>query len=646
MSVTIQRHCVVSDPVTGLSPLQQSLLDDPHPIRIADAPTGAGKSYAFVQAMLREQQRILFIVPTRRLAQNLAQSLMSDLQAAHWSEQKARAKVSIWSSEQTAALLAKDKSNISAVRIRATDSLNTAMEGGEMIIAIAECVSDLLIRRRVSKGQAGFSVFDVIQKFNHLVFDEFHSIEARGFGLAGLFAKMVTLEHSRAKLSFLSATPINISPVLKKLGIKDQHISQLQEQLVDDGRAVHGDVQLNYAKDSLSELLRKHITEVLAEMIAGHQIVMIYNSLAELMREQSHIASILQEHGINMADCLSINSVDDTDINGKTATGFSCGRQHNPLNFKFLLATASVEMGVTFKTNLMFIEPGFSPLNFLQRYGRVARGEHQGVVYLSCNSDREPWLRQLQHWIDQHQGQRVSISDLSQHLSRSCQATFNKGICDRHFGELPNRAYWTTGLYWQAMLGHLSTKGQKRQHLLEYQSTSSRMIYQLLTTIKRLKSDTMVGAMMMDWCKRFEQQAFILRDIAQRVRIVEETGLARYASIIWLKRSTDILERFIAQEGDDSQCEFRIHGMLADYMLDKNNYIEDQIEVCFPHTQETVLLENNPELVKQWCRELKSSPMWDCYPDAMKAAEKLVRFTGIVVSNEQDVSLEASSFIL
>ena len=42
-----------------------------------------------------------------------------------------------------------------------------------------------------------------------------------------------------------------------------------------------------------------------------------------------------------------------------------------------LIATASVEMGVTFRAaNLLFMEPGFEPLNFLQRYGRAARKGH------------------------------------------------------------------------------------------------------------------------------------------------------------------------------------------------------------------------------------------------------------------------------
>ena len=48
MEVTIKRHCVPSDPQTGLSPLQTVLLESPERVRVASAPTGAGKSYAFL----------------------------------------------------------------------------------------------------------------------------------------------------------------------------------------------------------------------------------------------------------------------------------------------------------------------------------------------------------------------------------------------------------------------------------------------------------------------------------------------------------------------------------------------------------------------------------------------------------------------
>ncbi|HAI69481.1 MAG TPA: hypothetical protein DCM38_08605 [Gammaproteobacteria bacterium] len=78
MPLTIAAHCVESITTDGLSWLQHQLLTCEKPIRIADAPTGAGKSFAFQKAMIKQQQRILFIVPTKRLAQNLIRGLFDD----------------------------------------------------------------------------------------------------------------------------------------------------------------------------------------------------------------------------------------------------------------------------------------------------------------------------------------------------------------------------------------------------------------------------------------------------------------------------------------------------------------------------------------------------------------------------------------
>ena len=94
MDITVARHCVANDPVSGLSPLQQRLLDAPQKIRIANAPTGAGKSYVFQRAMI-EGKRILFIVPTRRLAQNLLAGLLDDLIRDGWDEEKASKKLAL-----------------------------------------------------------------------------------------------------------------------------------------------------------------------------------------------------------------------------------------------------------------------------------------------------------------------------------------------------------------------------------------------------------------------------------------------------------------------------------------------------------------------------------------------------------------------
>jgi CRISPR-associated endonuclease/helicase Cas3 len=191
MAIVIARHCVAQDPVTGLSPLQRALLDDPHPVRIADAPTGAGKSYAFQYALAQHQQRILFIVPTRRLAQNLAAGLARDLiEKARWPAALAEAKVALWSSDATEQLKEQGVMHIGGHRLRQIQGLDDTREGGEMIVAIPEVVSQLLLRKRLEARQADKGIFDLLANFEHIVFDEFHTIEPRGFGLAAVCAKL------------------------------------------------------------------------------------------------------------------------------------------------------------------------------------------------------------------------------------------------------------------------------------------------------------------------------------------------------------------------------------------------------------------------------------------------------------------------
>ena len=56
---------------SGLSPMQERLLRSEKHVRLVSAPTGSGKSYAFMRAVLDEGAHVLFIVPTKRLLQNL-----------------------------------------------------------------------------------------------------------------------------------------------------------------------------------------------------------------------------------------------------------------------------------------------------------------------------------------------------------------------------------------------------------------------------------------------------------------------------------------------------------------------------------------------------------------------------------------------
>ncbi|MBF0240785.1 MAG: DEAD/DEAH box helicase, partial [SAR324 cluster bacterium] len=511
--VIIQKHCVSADQQTGLSPLQEALLRQPEPVRIADAPTGAGKSYAFQYAMRHQQSRVLFIVPTKRLAQNLAGSLIHDLMHnAGFSQKNAENKVALWSGDETQKLKEQGVVNVRGLRLRQMASLDETREGGEMIFAVPETISHLLLRFREDQGLSSKSVLDFLTDFHHIVFDEFHTIEPRGFGLAGLFAVLAAhLQGIRAKISFLSATPLNLQPVLRELGVPPEKMVLLCESVGPEGRPIHGDVQLHWTEHPrLVEVLTEQAPLIQQTIQAGNQVMVIYDRLDELKRQQSELSRFVDDIGLDHHRVLIINSIDDSSQSGQSYHGFARGRQHDPDQFDLIVATASVEMGVTLRAcYFLIMEPGFAPMNFLQRYGRAARRGHDGQVWVrfsNADAQNKPWLRNLKDWMGLHEGQLVSIQELTQNLSRDWTLALppSGGEVDiQYFGELPRRAAFTTGLYWNVLMRHPSMKGHRFHYLKEHQPKTAKLLYHWIQEVRKMEGDREYGYAAKRWCDQF-----------------------------------------------------------------------------------------------------------------------------------------------
>ncbi len=664
MELTVTKHCVAQLD-SGLSPLQHALLHEPKRVRIVDAPTGAGKTYAFQKALLQDQ-RILFIVPTRRLAQNIVASLIDDLVVnAKWQPEVAEKKVQVWSSDQTAVLREQGVENIRGYRVRQMQALDNTRSGGEMIVAVPEVVSQLLHRYRLDKGQAGFSVLDVLDDFDHIVFDEFHTIEARGVGLAALFAKLASVPTDRgttgyggAKVSLLSATPLDVKPTLVTLGVPEAQIAELHEVITDTGRALHGDVRL--VLESLPDMpavLEQQLALVKEEVAQNRQVVLIYNALAALKRDMPALVRLLKGAGITADKVLVINSIDDSGENSQSGYGFHTGRRQNPDDFNVLIATASVEMGVTFRAaNVMLMEPGFAPMNFLQRYGRAARRGEDGTVVVRTDTaleDRHPWLRELSSWITAHQNQRVSIRELTEVLSREAQQQFKGETGETlYFGSLPQQAVYTSGLYWQVLLGHKSSHRHRREHLLQHQPASSKHIYALLKQFAALETDDYYREAATQWHDRLFAQALNLRNIGLRVKIIEADGRRLLVDRVWLERETDIMTRITGQYDAKDEMYFQLQADLEHYLLEDKNRASRRLTVYFPHTKRTGELEASGGLLREWVRHLQdkrdmdAEAAWDDYPEAMKAAELLVSLTGLIPGNDTDLSASTASLVM
>lgn len=657
MEVTIARHCVPQG-ADGLSPLQHDLLHHAAPVRIAAAPTGAGKSYAFQRAVL-QGQRIFFMVPTRRLAQNLVRAMLDDLTAnAGWSADKARRKVVLWTSDASAELR-EQGIQIGPHRVRQIAALDpaTALDG-ELIVAVPETLSHLLVSRRLAAGQSSVGLFDLLNGFEHIVFDEFHTIEPRGFGLAAVIARAAISDNARAKVSFLSATPLEIRPVLEKLGCPAEGIVDLQEALSETGRAVHGDVQLCLEEsDSLADLLEAYGGLMADEIRQGRQVVAIYNALADLQRQIPRLERLAEHLGLDPARVLLVNSIDDSRQGQTTHTRFATGRQRDPEAYDLLLATASVEMGVTFNANLLFMEPGFSPLNFLQRYGRAARRDQPGSVLVRLAPpllDKNDWLRKLARWVGEHHGSVQGIQELTAVLTGEVRRRFRPQPEARPntFGALPNRAAYAAGLYWLALLKHPSNKGHRRKRLEQLLPKPAKTVRGLLYKVRELEQDPEYAASAKAWIRGFEEQALTLRDIGPKVRVRIGGGETLYLGETWLRRHTDLAgyPMMIAEDGEE---EIRLPegDSLQSHMPDQSAYIQETRTVMFPHTPHTAELKDGPDLPRQWKQELRGAGgiedmAWELYPDAMAAAESLTLMTGLVVSPEEQITLDSPSAVL
>jgi len=309
----------------------------------------------------------------------------------------------------------------------------------------------------------------------------------------------------------------------------------------------------------------------------------------------------------------------------------------------------------TFKANVLLMEPGREPLNFLQRYGRAARGDVDGQVMVRVDEGlckQRPWLRELLSWSQRYQGQTIDIQTLTQQLTRhTAVAELKKQyLADKpaYFGKLPQRAVYTAGLYWSALMKHRSYQGHRLAHLKQHLPSQAKIIFALLNKIKVMEDDHQFGDAAKTWCERFEAEARILRDIGRSIRVIEPNGEPVTPRILWLRRMVPaVLEQGRWMTGDDGQEEIHINRYLRSYLEDaERTYVPEQVKVLFPHTCNVALLKVDYELVDNWCRMLREasgpeSIAWDDYPEAMKAAEELVRKTGLVVSDDFDTELDA-----
>lgn len=667
----IPRHAVPSG-ARGLSPLQETMLDAPEPIRICSAPTGSGKSHAFQVAMRERGARILFIVPTRRLAQNLAEGLRQDLLDGGMPAERVHERVCLWTSDERRRLKEEDPGlDVARRRIREIRQEADIPTGGVMIIATPESVAWYLLNPRFTSGGADVQGIMDLLRLDHVVFDEFHMIEARGMGLSMALATFLSQGASDAKLTFLSATPIDLVTPLVHFGTPRELILVASETVVTGApeetvgmRAIHGDVTVSFREDASMvdalEACRSDILEVLSaprESKAG-QVVLIFDSLRDLLNSREAVASWFDGIGIGPQERLAISSTDDS-----TQTGFdglfTSGQAADPLGFRVLMATSSVEMGVTFRAGMIVTNPGHDPCSFVQRIGRVARGDMPGKVVVTSfrsGAASPAWFRMVRRKILEN-SEVVPVEVFLSCVLSSIEAKFDVTEADLDqmegvFRRMPQSAAWAGALFWCALEEAMRKRGHRgmRETLRHFRPRKASVVGSLLRELREIDLHAAKR-----WHKAFLQEARKLRMITPAVFLVDPSGERR--SLPWHIYAADpYLSIMPTRESDDGSTGGRRLQVMIDRPigevlrdLQRVHRVREREEVLLPHDGATPLLETRGmvDTVLNLFRKAERDPsLTRDRKKAREIGEKLVRLTRIVPTLEGAQEADGASGLL
>ena len=610
-------------------------------MRVCSAPTGAGKSYAFQRAVVERDQRVLFIVPTRRLAQNLARSVLEDLVASPACD--ARSRVVLWTSDERERLRVEEP-DLHVGRLRAGQLRGWEIPaGGSMVIATPESIAWMLLRPSFrARGAPPVDLADLL-RLDHIVFDEFHSIDVRGYGLAAALACAAAQQPDAARITFLSATAIDIGPALAAFGTARESIHEATEPVVStsarDGRtlrAVHGDVAYRFVEnESMLNVLTAHESAVRACLARDRQVTIVFDSLAALNAEKESLAMWCEGIGVSLPERLSLNSSDDSTLSADDGL-FSLGRDRDPMSYRVLLATSTIELGVTFRAGLMAMDPGHDPASFVQRAGRVARGDEPGevLVRLTARSlDRSPWLRALVAGLP-HDGSIIEIGAFLDAVLRSLRSALEPSaahlgdIPPRSFGTLTQRAVWCAAVFWAALECAQHFRLGQRRSLEDLRPAKASCVLALL---RQIRGCGLVSASY--WCDAFLDEALRFRVMLPRVR-VSDASPSPPRSVPWNIYASHVeLSRAPAHFGPDGVLEVNLDLRLDAVIRDsETTRWTHTVEAQFPHESRVVALDG-ARARELWLREAQhalSHPLRSAQRRALEGALTLVRLSGIV----------------
>jgi hypothetical protein len=250
------------------------------------------------------------------------------------------------------------------------------------------------------------------------------------------------------------------------------------------------------------------------------------------------------------------------------------------------------------------------------------------------------------------------IDDLSRTLKGSVARRFTVEEEELgNYGTLPQRTFWLAGLYWYMLQQQRGYNHYFKERLFEHSPLQTGKITFLVKQVEKLQHDTLFDRHARLWIKQFKKQAYSLRTIGRRIRVVEPHG-GSYSipEHVLYRAGYQILEECFSRINEQGEEEIQLNAPLDTYLNENGSYQSRPAKrLLFPH-KSPVSVSNkdsrsDDDLVQSWCEMLEDKSgagaiAWRKYQTALEAAESLVRLTRLVLLDEASEGWEAAYSII
>ncbi|MCD6528026.1 type I-D CRISPR-associated helicase Cas3', partial [bacterium] len=217
---------------------------------------------------------------------------------------------------------------------------------------------------------------EIFEKFNFIVYDEYHLYDEEQIAnILTLILLRKSLISKEIKFIFTSATPEKgLEEFLKEHNIP---YFKYEEKISKRGRKIHGEINLNFIRKDILQFISENKDFIYKYIRNNKKVLIIFDSLRKLKEFKE--SNFFPE--LKMVELSGYTTKQETEVKTQDC--------------QIILGTNKIEVGVNLNVNICFMEEGRYLRNFLQRFGRVARGDNNGEVFVFCNKIKPLFLKLL-----------------------------------------------------------------------------------------------------------------------------------------------------------------------------------------------------------------------------------------------------------